>query len=66
MMTGVLVLLFATARNWPFSQKHAIAAVMLTVAVPVVACMVVGFALDIKAREAKRAASASRSPTNVS
>jgi hypothetical protein len=61
MMTGVLVIQFATYRNWPFSVQHQIATVMLIAAVPVLACMFVGFALDRKARGAARAAAASRS-----
>jgi membrane protease YdiL (CAAX protease family) len=61
MMSGVLVVQFATVRNWPFSIQHEIGTVMLIVAVPVLACMFTGFALDRRARGAARAAAASRS-----
>jgi hypothetical protein len=54
MMSGVLVIQFATARNWPFTVQHQIATIMLIAAGPVLACMCVGFALDRKAQGADR------------
>lgn len=63
MMTGVLLIQFGTYRNWPFSIQHDIATAMLIAAVPVLACMFLGFAIDRRARAARRAASAGPPPS---
>jgi len=49
--TCVLLLHLADHRNWPYSESHLIANVMLILAVPVLVCAIVGLAVDTKARQ---------------
>jgi hypothetical protein len=57
-MTGVVLVEWADYRNWPYSQRHDIATMLLIFALPALACVFVGLAVETTARAADHMAAA--------
>jgi hypothetical protein len=49
MMGGIVVLEFASYRDWPFPERHRLAAVVMLLAVPAFTGSVAGIAVNARA-----------------